>query len=72
MAENELSQYTMRLFRARPSFMDGYSEMLDFSSQSTRYNIDETEDVADAKALYADWRAVGQDIMDAVEKVKYA
>lgn len=50
-----------RLF-AEPSFLEGMSRMLDLGATLQDYNISETEQEADTKALRSDWRAVGEDL----------
>jgi hypothetical protein len=53
---------------ARPSFLSGVARLFDFFGLFTRYNFSRTEEEADAKALYADWRAVGSDLAQALRQ----
>lgn len=50
-----------RLF-AEPSFFEGMSRVLDLGATLQDYNISETEQEADIKALKNDWSAVGEDL----------
>ncbi len=50
---------------AQPSFWSGLGRWLDLSGQFDVYNISPTGEAADALALYADWRAVGQELLRA-------
>ena len=54
------------LLYAIPSFAEGVARALDIGDTLTEYNYSETEDVADARALRSDWRAVGDDMRQAV------
>ena len=53
---------------ARPSFLSGVARLFDFFGLFTRYNFSRTEEEADAKALYSDWRAIGQDLALAMRR----
>ena len=48
---------------AQPSFVSGMARLLDLGGLFDSYNV---SDEADSVALFADWRAVGQDIHDAI------
>ena len=52
-----------------PSLLSGMARMLDIYGQLDSYNISETEEMADAKALYSDFRIVGQDLRQAIESL---
>lgn len=54
---------------AQPSFASGAARSLDLWGTFDDYNRSESPAEADAKAIAADWRVVGQDIYDAIEKV---
>ena len=43
--------------------------MLDIYGQFDSYNASETEEEADAKALYSDFRMIGQDLKHAIESL---
>ena len=58
--------YTYTLF-ARPSFIEGVARIWDFGNGLNRYNASDSEKEADAKALYADWLMVGEDIKKGME-----
>jgi hypothetical protein len=51
---------------ADPSLLSGMAHLLDFWGTYDSYNHSRTIEEADAIALYADWRAVGQELMDAL------
>ncbi len=53
---------------AQPSFASGASRVLDLWGTLDDYNISETTQEADEKAIAADWLIVGQDISDAIEQ----
>lgn len=54
-----------RLF-SRPSFLTGFSMVLDLGATFNQYNEDRTELEADLKALRSDWFSVGDDIRRAI------
>lgn len=51
---------------ALPSFLTGVARLFDFWGLFTSSNVGRNGKLADSKALYSDWRAVGQDIDKAV------
>jgi len=51
-----------------PSFLRGMSSLLDIGSTLTIYNESDTPQEADAKALYMDWAAVGDDLIYAMNR----
>ncbi len=53
---------------ARPSLTEGMSRVLDLGDTLTEYNRSPSGEQADYYALFADWRAVGQDIIDATHQ----
>lgn len=53
---------------ARPSFLEGMARVLDFGNTLTEYNTSVTPQQADAVAIAADWRAVGDDIRSAIRE----
>ncbi len=57
---------TMFLF-AVPSFLSGIARVLDLGCQFDFYNESKTTEEADAKALYSDFRMVGQDLQEVME-----
>jgi hypothetical protein len=60
-----VSQLSTFLF-ANPSFIDGTAHLLDFWGTYTAYNTSQTREQADSIAIYADWRSVGEDLMQAL------
>lgn len=51
----------------RPSFLSGAARVLDLFGVFDSYDQSNTPDEADFRAMYSDWRIVGQDIMHAAE-----
>ena len=47
---------------ARPSALSGLARIFDFGAAFDAYNVSENEADADAKAMYADWAAVGDSL----------
>lgn len=47
---------------ALPSFLSGYGRVLDLFGGFDEYCRSRDEGAADSRAMYADWRIVGQDI----------
>lgn len=54
---------------ASPSLLSGIARILDICSQFDGYNESETDETADATALYSDFRMVGQDLQKAMESL---
>ncbi len=54
---------------ASPSFLSGIARILDLGSQFDGYNDSETDETADATALYSDFRMIGQDLQHAMESL---
>jgi hypothetical protein len=52
---------------ARPSALSGIARLLDFWGTFDAYNNSRNGSEADAKALYCDWRTVGEHLMEAME-----
>lgn len=52
---------------ATPSWLSGTARNLDLFGQFDEYNESPTENSADAKALFCDWRAVGDVLRDAMK-----
>jgi hypothetical protein len=51
---------------ARPSFLEGFARLFDLGGTLNRYNISESPEEADVRALRADWEAVGDDLRQAI------
>jgi hypothetical protein len=62
MAEKLKSDFLV----AAPSFASGVGRLLDWYGLYDLYNVSRNGNEADAKAMFSDWRIVGQDINDAM------
>lgn len=51
---------------AMPSWLSGAARVLDLAGQFDEYNESRDESAADARALFCDWRIVGESLLDAV------
>jgi hypothetical protein len=51
---------------ADPSLVSGAARLLDWWGLYDAYNVSRNGQEADAKAMFADWRIVGQDLADAM------
>ena len=51
---------------ARPSFLSGMARTLDLGANFDEYNISNSPELADSRALYNDWRAVGEALLAAL------
>lgn len=49
-----------------PSLLTGVARTLDLGATFDSYNESRTPDEADARALYADWKAVGLSLLQAL------
>ena len=54
---------------ATPSFLSGVARLLDLSGRFDVYNDSVDPSIADARAIYSDWRMVGQDLAGAMTTV---
>lgn len=52
-----------------PSVLSGVARTLDLGATFDSYNESLNGAIADAKALYADWRTVGEALVEAAETV---
>lgn len=59
-----MSTFSTFLF-AQPSFLEGMGRVLDFGGTLNEYNRARTPEEADAIAAWADWSAVGADLLGA-------
>jgi hypothetical protein len=64
-----MNKMTSFLF-ATPSFADGLARTLDMAGDFDVYNESSTPDAADARALWSDWCAVGEDMKEVFGKMK--
>ncbi len=55
---------------ASPSWLSGAARGFDLAGLYDEYNESATGDEADAKALFADWRVVGQSLLNAVMGIR--
>lgn len=55
---------------SRPSFLEGIARLMDFGGTLTVFNTSTTPEHADARAAYEDWRAVGDDLRQALAQEK--
>lgn len=51
---------------AQPSGLYGVARLFDFAGTFDRYNESSTPEEADARAMYSDWRMVGEDLLAAM------
>jgi len=58
------------LLVATPSFTSGAGRLLDWYGLYDSYNVSRSGQEADAKAIFSDWRVVGEDINDAMSEVE--
>lgn len=54
---------------ARPSAIEGAARTLDLGGTFQEYNYSTSAQEADAKALYADWRAIGDDLVKVTKEI---
>jgi TolB-like protein len=59
---SSIGQDTFKLMPNRRTFIQGMSEIIDFSKLQNHYVISDTERDADTRAIAADWIAVGRDL----------
>ena len=58
---------SLRLLKKHPSFIDGFSGLIDMSKTSSRYNQHETGREADTSSLQSDWNAIGLDLWHSIQ-----
>ncbi|MBV8774177.1 MAG: hypothetical protein JO166_17865 [Deltaproteobacteria bacterium] len=63
MADEEKDVRTEFLF-ARPSFWSGVARLIDLWGWFDSYNLGQSAEESDVRALYSDWRIIGQDLRD--------
>lgn len=52
---------------AQPSLLIGVARLLDIWGLMDDYNHSQTEQEADARGLYSDWRITGEDLLRALQ-----
>jgi hypothetical protein len=57
---------------ADPSFVSGAARLFDWWGTYDAYNVSRDGQEADAKAMFSDWRIVGQDVADAMAEFESA
>jgi hypothetical protein len=55
---------------AEPSFSEGVARALDIGGTLEEYNTSRSGDDADRNALRSDWRAVGEDLREAIQHAR--
>lgn len=65
MKKTNSCSYSCYLFR-EPSFLEGFSRIINFSGKVGTYNFSHSARSADCRALSADWYAIGSDMEDAI------
>jgi hypothetical protein len=55
---------------AQPAFICGIGRLVDLFGLFDTYNQSATNEEADAKGLYSDWRITGEDLLDAALTLK--
>jgi hypothetical protein len=53
---------------ATPSWLSGAGRVLDLGGQFDEYNDSPSIEAADAKALFSDWRSIGESIMSVLKR----
>ena len=66
-----MSKLTSFLF-ARPSGLEGAGRILDFGNTLTEYNYSPNGQVADYYAAACDWRAIGNDVEEALRAYSHS
>ncbi len=58
---------TFELIKKQPSFLRGVVSVLGIRANiEEKYNISQTDQEADSKAVHADWKAVGADLKKSI------
>ncbi|MBI2410336.1 MAG: hypothetical protein HYV32_00370 [Candidatus Kerfeldbacteria bacterium] len=60
-----INKYTYRLFRV-PTFKRGMASLIDITGKLNEIRFDKSGSEADYKALSSDWKAVGEDLQNAM------
>jgi hypothetical protein len=58
---------TFRLFKKRPSFLDGVASLVNLAPNADRYRQSKTPQEADVDSLQSDWLAIGADLHNAID-----
>lgn len=62
-----MSKFTDFLY-ARPSFLEGVARMVDIRNILQEYNTSSSPELADERAIRADWHAIGNDVREVIKK----
>jgi hypothetical protein len=68
MSKKNINKFTDFLY-ARPSFLEGLARVIDFGNILQEYNTSSTPEVADERAIRADWNAIGDDMYKVLENM---
>ena len=63
-----MKKYVRNHLFAEPSFAEGIGRILDIGATLQVYNVSDSENDPDTKALANDWFAVGDDFRTSIEK----
>ena len=55
---------------ATPSWLSGTARVLDLVGQFDDYNDSDSIEAADAKAIFYDWRMIGESLLDAMNVLR--
>lgn len=66
MTRKEVATHTDFLY-ARPSFFEGVARTVDILGILQEYNTSSSPETADLRGIRADWEAVGEDLLQALE-----
>lgn len=69
MTKKTYGSFTNILY-PKQSFLTGAMSNLNLFGISTTYNVSNSEDEADAKALYSDWLTIGNDIRNVIQNAR--
>lgn len=52
---------------AKPNFLGGVARLFDFAGTLNTYNVSPNGEVADIRAFQEDWKAIGDDLRNALD-----
>jgi hypothetical protein len=62
-------KYKTNILFNRPGFIDGVASIFNISGNYFEFNYSEAGEEADRKAIESDWGVIGNDILEATEKL---
>jgi len=65
LIQEDMEEVRSDFLFAQPSFWSGLGRWLDLSGRFDSYNVSPDGEIADALALYSDWRTVGKELLRA-------